>query len=45
MYFVTKPIDILEKIFAKEQDEVFLQSNICISVCNISTVLSDNIKF
>lgn len=45
MYFLTKLNDVLEKLLAKEQDEVFLQSNICISLCNISTVLSDNIKY
>lgn len=45
MYFVTKLNNALEKLFAKEKDEMSLQSNICISLCNISTVLSDNIKF
>lgn len=46
MYFVTKLNDALKKkILAKEQDyDVFAQLNICISLYNISTVLSGKIK-
>lgn len=45
MYFFAKLNDVLDKLFSKEQDEVFPQPNICILLYNISKVLTESIRF